>query len=156
MDDGAVLRGCKVRGFHHTFIEVSQILEVHEVACFSESEIVRMDAEDIVHKYPLVFSDAFPYVGGFTGLRLEIIPAWIVFIASVHPAGNGLFDASVSVVRYIEQVIFAACFGDVAVNGRDVVHRVFKQYLGHAFDAVEVIVDIYVVEAVLLILEGMV
>ena len=70
---------------HHSFVEASQIREIHEVGSLDESEVMRVDAIYIVHQYPFVLTDPLPEVGSFTGSGLEVVPARVKFITAVDP-----------------------------------------------------------------------
>ena len=70
MDHRAVFGRREISRLHHSFVETSQVLEIHEVGSLDESEVVRIDAVHIIHQYPFVFSDTLPNIGSFTGFGL--------------------------------------------------------------------------------------
>ena len=115
-----------ISGFHHSFIKTTQILEIHKIRCFHKAKIMRSHTEHIIHQHPFLLSNSFPYIRRLTGLWFKIIPPCIVYITTVYPVGYSLLDASRTIVRHIKQMILIPYLGDVSINGRHSVHRIFK------------------------------
>ena len=55
--------GSIVGGFHDSFIEVTQVLEMYKIGGFCKTEVMRSDAENITHQHPLVLSNLFHTLG---------------------------------------------------------------------------------------------
>ena len=107
MHYSSMLRLGEVGGEHHaTLVETPQLFEVLEVCCFLKPKIVYLSAIVVVHQYPLVFADSFPYSRSFAGCRLFIYPGWVVLPSCVNLVRGCLFDARSSVVGNVEEVIF--------------------------------------------------
>ena len=83
MDHRAVFGRREISRLHHSFVETSQVLEIHEVGSLDESEVMGVDAVDVVHQYPFVFSDTLPEVGSFAGPGFEVVPARVIFVITV-------------------------------------------------------------------------
>ncbi len=105
-----MFRRGKMNSFHHSFVETSQILEVHKVRGLNKGEVVRMNAIYIVHQHPFIFSDTFPYIRGFASLWFQIVPTGIKFIVAIDPIRNSLFNACFSIMGDIEQMIVITYF----------------------------------------------
>ena len=83
MDHHAVFGRREIRRFHHSFVETSQVLEIHVVGSLDECEVLGVDAVDVIHQSPFVFSDTLPEVGSFAGPGREVVPARVIFVITV-------------------------------------------------------------------------
>ena len=149
-----MLGSVEIRGFHHSFVETSQVFKCDEVRRFGKGEIVRRDTIYIVHQHPFVLSEAFPYRGSLARFRFKIVPTRIVFVVSADTVGNSLLDTRLSVVGHIEKMVLIPYFGDVAVDGRNRFVWVFVKQLGQALDTVEIIVHVHVIQFVAFVAEA--
>ena len=154
MHHGPMLGSVEIRGFHHSFVETSQVFKCDEVRRFGKGEIVRRDTIYIVHQHPFVLSEAFPYRGSLARFRFKIVPTRIVFVVSADTVGNSLLDTRLSVVGHIEKMVLIPYFGDVAVDGRNRFVWVFVKQLGQALDTVEIIVHVHVIQFVAFVAEA--
>ena len=97
LDYGAVFGACEIGGFHHPFIEASEWFEVDEIGCLHKAEIVRVDAEDVVHYHPFVLANAFPCVWCLAtaflrvDLPREYVMVRIDFVRHSHSDTAGIF-----------------------------------------------------------------
>lgn len=72
LNDSTVFGTCEIGRFHRTVVEMSDRNECLEVGSLDETEIVRVDAEHIIHHYPAVLADAFPDIGSLAAFRLVV------------------------------------------------------------------------------------
>ena len=75
MNDGTVLGALKIVGLHYAFVEATKWGESLEVGSLYETEVMRTDAEDVVHYHPAVSADTPPGVRSLTGTWFGVHPS---------------------------------------------------------------------------------
>ena len=118
--DGPVFGNRKIGSFHDTFVKMSEIGEGLEIACLSESEVMRFYAVYVIHQHPAVFSDSFPYIGCFAASRFYIVPRIVVDISAVNRIRDRLAYAGAAFLRHIEEMILSVHLGNVSVDIRKI------------------------------------
>ena len=83
----------EIGGFHRSLVKATKGSEMDEIGCFHKSEIVRFDAENIVHNHPFVFSDAFPCVWSFAAPFFGVNLVREYGMSGVDIVGNSYFDS---------------------------------------------------------------
>ena len=147
VDDTAVLRRREVLNLHLSLAEAAQGREGLEVAGLDEAEVVGPDAEHVVHHYPLVLTDALPYVGCLAGAVLGVNLLDMVVVEVVNLVADHILDAAGVLLIDIRHEI--AAVGHRTDVGIEHLHRrvgALEQQLRLRFERREGLVGIRVVE----------
>ena len=67
--------------------------ECLEVGSLDETEIVRVDAEHIIHHYPAVLADAFPDIGSLAAFRLVVYLSSYIVVTCIYLVRKSNLDS---------------------------------------------------------------
>ena len=120
-----------------------------EIGSLSETEIMRVDAVDIIHDDPSVLTDNLPAVRGFMTDTFAIVIVLVHDIGAGALVGDSMTNGGATLMRDIEKVPLATGVDNVGVY--DAVPHVGsgEEDLGLRCELGEIIVDIGIVDALL-------
>src|SRR5690606_7284180 len=96
---------CEIVDFHRPLVEMPQIGKYLKVACFTKSEIVRVDTEHIVHEYPFVLADPFPHIWSLASAGFCIGPLINVFVTCMNTVRKCHADTSGLLLSHVHEAI---------------------------------------------------
>ena len=88
LNDATMFGRNEIGSFHHTLVESSQWGKRLEVGGFHESEVVGIDAIDIVHHHPFILSNPFPSVGSLATAPFGINLFVMIVVVGIDAVGN--------------------------------------------------------------------
>ena len=147
-----VLRRLEVHCFHYTFIKMSQMSEILEVGCFSKAEVMWTNTEDIVHHYPFVFTDTFPYIRSFTSPRFKVNPTFFELITTIDRIRHGHLNTAFTGLCHIHhaETSVGQC-SNICIQCLNFRIGIFKQHLRFCHQFGKVIICISVIQLALAI-----
>ena len=122
--------------------------ECLEVGSLDETEIVRVDAEHIIHHYPAVLADAFPDIGSLAAFRLVVYLSSYIVVTCIYLVRKSNLDSPGVFLRYICHCVSA--FRKRAYVGIKHLYlfvRIFIEFLRHCHESGEIFVGICVIES---------
>ena len=82
LDNGAVLGRAEIGCLHRaSVVEMTERREGLEIGRLNEAEVMRVDAENIVHHHPFILADTLPGIRSLARARLCINPLITVLVA---------------------------------------------------------------------------
>ena len=101
---------------------------------------------DIIHYDPFLFTDALPYIGGFTATILAIDLFSVIIVEMVDFIGNHILDAPRILLRYIGHEVAAVGHrADVSIKYLYLFVGIFKEQLRSRFQCREVLVGVAII-----------
>ena len=137
----------EVGGLHRAFVEAPDRGPGLEVGRLHEAEIVGVDAENVVHRHPLVLADALPGVRGLAGAPLPVDLLVVVVLEMVDLVRGHILDPARGLLRHIgHEIAPVGHRADVRVQHLDARVGVLEQELGLRDQRREILVSVAVEE----------
>ena len=106
-----------------------------------------MNAEDVIHDYPLVFADTLPTIRGLASLGFSIDLLSMIVVEVIDLVRNHILDATRVFLCYVGHEITAIGHGtDVCIEHLDFGVWIFKQQFWFSNQCGEVFISIAIEE----------
>ena len=141
--DSAMLLLGEVGTTGGTVAEMAEWAEGLEVGGLHESEVVGIDAEDVVHEEPFVLPDELVHRGGFAGSVLGVNLLRLVLVSAVDMVGDGHLDAAGVLLGAVGHAVASVGHGDdVGVENLDFLVGIGEEQLRLGGEAGEGVVGV--------------
>ena len=133
--------------FHGSLAKMAKVMEFLEVCSLHESEVVGLDAEDVVHQQPLVFSYKLEHRGSLARAPLGVNLLGLINISTVNVVAYGHLDASRTFLCAIGHAVAPVGHGhDVSIEHLYLFIGIYEERLCLCDESCEVAVGIGIVK----------
>ena len=147
MNHAAVLGRLEIGQLHHAFIEMAQWRKGLEIRGFEESEVMGVDAINVIHDNPFLLTDALPHVRSLTSSALSINLFGMEIIKMIDAVANHILNACGIVLRHVcHKVTSVGHRTDVGINHMRGLVGIFKEQLRLCLQGGEGLIGVAVVE----------